>query len=122
MVEKASNAFTLEKLRNLQWEKVFRMFYIEPVVFMLLFSHTLSGELPSPVPRCPSPPNPPARTYHQFGILFRHHPAQPGHLPDVHSDIPLQRERLQAAGCEKRQCGNQCGLQYGGSHQSTTEI
>lgn len=45
MVEKASNAFTLEKLRNLQWQKVFHMFYVEPVVFMLLFSHTLSGEL-----------------------------------------------------------------------------
>ncbi|XP_017027014.1 probable peptidoglycan muropeptide transporter SLC46 [Drosophila kikkawai] len=45
MVEKASNAFTLEKLRNLQWQKVFHMFYIEPVVFMLLFSHTLSGTI-----------------------------------------------------------------------------
>ncbi|KAH8277547.1 hypothetical protein KR018_000363 [Drosophila ironensis] len=45
MVEKASNAFTLEKLRNLQWGKVFHMFYIEPVVFMLLFSHTLSGTI-----------------------------------------------------------------------------
>ncbi|XP_034654994.1 uncharacterized protein LOC117892693 [Drosophila subobscura] len=45
MVEKASNAFTLEKLRNLQWGKVFHLFYIEPVVFMLLFSHTLSGTI-----------------------------------------------------------------------------
>ncbi|XP_016927744.2 probable peptidoglycan muropeptide transporter SLC46 [Drosophila suzukii] len=45
MVEKASSAFTLEKLRNLQWQKVFHMFYIEPVVFMLLFSHTLSGTI-----------------------------------------------------------------------------
>ncbi|XP_022224752.2 uncharacterized protein LOC111075628 [Drosophila obscura] len=45
MVEKASNAFTLEKLRNLQWGKVFNLFYIEPVVFMLLFSHTLSGTI-----------------------------------------------------------------------------
>ncbi|SPP74234.1 uncharacterized protein LOC117588640 [Drosophila guanche] len=45
MVEKASNAFTLEKLRSLQWGKVFHLFYIEPVVFMLLFSHTLSGTI-----------------------------------------------------------------------------
>ncbi|KAH8373070.1 hypothetical protein KR009_011227 [Drosophila setifemur] len=47
MVEKAkaSPAFTLEKLRNLQWRNMFHMFYIEPVVFMLLFSHTLSGTI-----------------------------------------------------------------------------
>ncbi|EDW85958.1 uncharacterized protein Dwil_GK22868 [Drosophila willistoni] len=45
MVEKASPTLTLERLKNLQWHKIFHMFYIEPVVFMLLFSHTLSGTI-----------------------------------------------------------------------------
>ncbi|XP_030385657.1 uncharacterized protein LOC115632572 [Scaptodrosophila lebanonensis] len=45
MVEKASHAFTWERLKSLQWHRIFHMFYIEPVVFMLLFSHTLSGTI-----------------------------------------------------------------------------
>ncbi|XP_017065648.1 proton-coupled folate transporter [Drosophila eugracilis] len=39
MVEKAS----LAQLKSLAWGRLFNMFYIEPVVFMLLFSHMLSG-------------------------------------------------------------------------------
>ncbi|KAH8397735.1 hypothetical protein KR009_006562 [Drosophila setifemur] len=39
MVEKVS----LGQLRNLKWGRLFNMFYIEPVIFMLLFSHMLSG-------------------------------------------------------------------------------
>lgn len=41
MVEKVS----LAQLKNLQWGRFFNMFYIEPVIFMLLFAHMLSGEL-----------------------------------------------------------------------------
>jgi len=40
MVEKA----TLAQLKSLEWGRLFNMFYIEPVIFMLLFSHMLSGE------------------------------------------------------------------------------
>ncbi|XP_037725660.1 proton-coupled folate transporter isoform X2 [Drosophila subpulchrella] len=39
MVEKA----TLAQLKSLEWGRLFNMFYIEPVIFMLLFSHMLSG-------------------------------------------------------------------------------
>ncbi|XP_016998337.2 probable peptidoglycan muropeptide transporter SLC46 [Drosophila takahashii] len=39
MVEKAS----LAQLKSLEWGRLFNMFYIEPVIFMLLFSHMLSG-------------------------------------------------------------------------------
>ncbi|EDV43283.2 uncharacterized protein Dana_GF16600 [Drosophila ananassae] len=39
MVEKVS----LAQLKNLQWGRFFNMFYIEPVIFMLLFAHMLSG-------------------------------------------------------------------------------
>jgi len=102
MVEKASNAFTLEKLRNLQWQKVFHMFYIEPVVFMLLFSHTLSGEWPGL--ECPA-----SSIYLPSDLTSRHYPAQPGHLPDVHGDLSLQWVRLQATGREERQRRDKCG-------------
>ncbi|KAH8278618.1 hypothetical protein KR018_006146 [Drosophila ironensis] len=40
MVEKVS----LAQLKSLQWRKFFTMFYIEPVIFMLLFSHMLAGK------------------------------------------------------------------------------
>ncbi|XP_017039327.1 proton-coupled folate transporter [Drosophila ficusphila] len=39
MVEKTS----LAQLKKLEWSRLFNMFYIEPVIFMLLFSHMLSG-------------------------------------------------------------------------------
>ncbi|KAH8307987.1 hypothetical protein KR059_003838 [Drosophila kikkawai] len=39
MVENAS----LARLKSLEWGRLFNMFYIEPVVFMLVFSHMLSG-------------------------------------------------------------------------------
>lgn len=44
MVEKVSPGLTLRCLRSLQWQRLFHMFYIEPVVFMLLFSLTLSSK------------------------------------------------------------------------------
>ncbi|KAH8261431.1 hypothetical protein KR044_009086 [Drosophila immigrans] len=44
MVEKVAHTFSLQRLRSLQWHRIFHMFYIEPVVFMLLFSLTLSSE------------------------------------------------------------------------------
>ncbi|XP_039491721.1 uncharacterized protein LOC120451819 isoform X1 [Drosophila santomea] len=39
MAEKAS----LAQLRSLEWRRLFNMFYIEPVIFMLIFSSMLSG-------------------------------------------------------------------------------
>ncbi|XP_016981737.1 proton-coupled folate transporter [Drosophila rhopaloa] len=39
MVEKTS----LAQLKSLEWGRLFNMFYIEPVIFMLIFSHMLSG-------------------------------------------------------------------------------
>ncbi|EDV52990.1 proton-coupled folate transporter [Drosophila erecta] len=39
MVEKAY----LAQLKSLEWGRLFNMFYIEPVIFMLIFSHMLSG-------------------------------------------------------------------------------
>lgn len=45
MVEKVAHAFSLQRLRSLQWSRIFHMFYIEPVVFMLLFSLTLSNTI-----------------------------------------------------------------------------
>jgi len=39
-MEKAS----LSQLKTLEWGRLFNMFYIEPVLFMLIFSHMLSGE------------------------------------------------------------------------------
>ncbi|EDW39197.1 GL13958 [Drosophila persimilis] len=41
MVEKAS----LAQLKSLKWGRIFNMFYVEPVVFMLIFSHMLSGTI-----------------------------------------------------------------------------
>ncbi|BFF92344.1 proton-coupled folate transporter [Drosophila madeirensis] len=41
MVEKAS----LSQLKSLKWGRLFNMFYIEPVVFMLIFSHVLTGTI-----------------------------------------------------------------------------
>ncbi|XP_064548911.1 probable peptidoglycan muropeptide transporter SLC46 isoform X2 [Drosophila montana] len=45
MVEKVSHILTLKRLRSFQWHRIFHMFYIEPVVFMLLFSLTLSNTI-----------------------------------------------------------------------------
>ncbi|XP_043654393.1 proton-coupled folate transporter isoform X1 [Drosophila teissieri] len=39
MVQKAS----LAQLKSLEWGRLFNMFYIEPVIFMLIFSHMLAG-------------------------------------------------------------------------------
>lgn len=44
MVQKVSPTLTLKRLRDVQWHRIFHMVYIEPVVFMLLFSITLSSE------------------------------------------------------------------------------
>ncbi|XP_034660602.1 proton-coupled folate transporter [Drosophila subobscura] len=41
MVEKAS----LSQLKSLKWGRLFNMFYIEPVVCMLIFSHVLTGTI-----------------------------------------------------------------------------
>ncbi|EDW59038.1 probable peptidoglycan muropeptide transporter SLC46 isoform X1 [Drosophila virilis] len=43
MVEKVSISTAVDKLKSLPWRELFYMFYIEPVVFMLIFSHLLSG-------------------------------------------------------------------------------
>ncbi|KAH8369651.1 hypothetical protein KR093_000526 [Drosophila rubida] len=45
MVEKVAHTFSLQRLRSVQWNRIFHMFYIEPVVFMLLFSLTLSNTI-----------------------------------------------------------------------------
>ncbi|XP_030560452.1 uncharacterized protein LOC115762404 [Drosophila novamexicana] len=45
MVEKVAHILTLKRLRSFQWHRIFHMFYIEPVVFMLLFSLTLSNTI-----------------------------------------------------------------------------
>ncbi|XP_062135864.1 probable peptidoglycan muropeptide transporter SLC46 [Drosophila sulfurigaster albostrigata] len=45
MVEKVAHTFSLQRLRTVQWNRIFHMFYIEPVVFMLLFSLTLSNTI-----------------------------------------------------------------------------
>lgn len=44
MVQKVSQTLTLKRFREIQWHRIFYMVYIEPVVFMLLFSITLSGK------------------------------------------------------------------------------
>ncbi|TDG52311.1 hypothetical protein AWZ03_001141 [Drosophila navojoa] len=43
MVEKNSIGAAVDKLKSLPWRDLFYMFYIEPVVVMLIFSHMLSG-------------------------------------------------------------------------------
>lgn len=48
MVEKVSPGLTLRWLHSPQWQRLFHMFYIEPVVFMLLFSLTLSSKCDAP--------------------------------------------------------------------------
>ncbi|XP_023174796.1 uncharacterized protein LOC111602094 [Drosophila hydei] len=45
MVQKVSPTLTLKRLRDVQWHRIFHMVYIEPVVFMLLFSITLSNTI-----------------------------------------------------------------------------
>lgn len=41
---KSSIACAIERLKSLPWRQLFYMFYIEPIVFTLIFSHLLSGE------------------------------------------------------------------------------
>ncbi|EDV90817.1 uncharacterized protein LOC6569799 [Drosophila grimshawi] len=43
MIEKSAISNAVDKLKSLPVHKLFYMFYIEPVVFMLIFSHMLSG-------------------------------------------------------------------------------
>ncbi|KAH8407252.1 hypothetical protein KR222_011322 [Zaprionus bogoriensis] len=43
MVEHFSFSATVARVRNLPWRQLFYMFYIEPIVFTLIFSHMLSG-------------------------------------------------------------------------------
>ncbi|XP_032590186.1 uncharacterized protein LOC6560311 isoform X2 [Drosophila grimshawi] len=45
MVEKVSTTLTLKRFKTIQWKRIFHMFYIEPVVFLLLFSVTLSNTI-----------------------------------------------------------------------------
>ncbi|XP_075165567.1 putative peptidoglycan muropeptide transporter SLC46 [Haematobia irritans] len=42
MVESAVTS-TLSRLKQLQWQQFFHMFHIEPIVFVLVFAHSLSG-------------------------------------------------------------------------------
>ncbi|XP_037954827.1 solute carrier family 46 member 3-like isoform X1 [Teleopsis dalmanni] len=44
MVEIVKNV-GLERLKKLEWHKIFNMFYIEPIVFALVFSMSLSGTI-----------------------------------------------------------------------------
>lgn len=30
---------------NIKWKQLFHMFYIEPILFVLVFSHSLSGKV-----------------------------------------------------------------------------
>ncbi|KAH8359501.1 hypothetical protein KR093_007208 [Drosophila rubida] len=43
MVDKTFISGGVEHLKNLPWQKIFYMFYIEPIVFTLIFSHMLTG-------------------------------------------------------------------------------
>ncbi|KAH8406523.1 hypothetical protein KR215_004566 [Drosophila sulfurigaster] len=43
MVEKTFISDGVEQLKSLPWRQLFYMFYIEPIVFTLIFSHLLSG-------------------------------------------------------------------------------
>ncbi|XP_017849887.1 proton-coupled folate transporter [Drosophila busckii] len=43
MVESASISQLYERLKAMEWHALFHMFYLEPVVFVLIFSHVLSG-------------------------------------------------------------------------------
>lgn len=43
MVEAIANSVVL-RVKQLQWQKVFHMFYIEPIVFILVFAHSFSGK------------------------------------------------------------------------------
>ncbi|XP_034486564.1 uncharacterized protein LOC117791045 [Drosophila innubila] len=45
MVEKALFSGAIERLTTLPWRQLFYMFYIEPIVFTLIFSHLLSGTI-----------------------------------------------------------------------------
>lgn len=42
MVEKVATTM-LTHVKQLQWGKIFHMYYVEPIVFMLVFAHSLSG-------------------------------------------------------------------------------
>ncbi|XP_050323859.1 uncharacterized protein LOC126755374 [Bactrocera neohumeralis] len=44
MVEKVAITM-LARVKQLQWRKVFHMYYIEPIVFVLVFAHSLSGTI-----------------------------------------------------------------------------
>ncbi|XP_073847546.1 probable peptidoglycan muropeptide transporter SLC46 [Musca autumnalis] len=44
MVE-SSITSTLSRLKQLDWQKCFYMFHVEPIVFLLVFSHSLSGTI-----------------------------------------------------------------------------
>ncbi|CAD7014379.1 uncharacterized protein LOC101463441 [Ceratitis capitata] len=44
MVEKVANTL-LARVKQLQWGNIFHMYYIEPIVFMLVFAHSLSGTI-----------------------------------------------------------------------------
>ncbi|XP_062125479.1 probable peptidoglycan muropeptide transporter SLC46 isoform X1 [Drosophila sulfurigaster albostrigata] len=43
MVEKTFISDGVDRLKSLPWRQLFYMFYIEPIVFTLIFSHLLSG-------------------------------------------------------------------------------
>ncbi|XP_017475980.1 PREDICTED: uncharacterized protein LOC108366175 [Rhagoletis zephyria] len=44
MVEKVANTM-IARIKLQQWGKIFHMYYIEPIVFMLVFAHSLSGTI-----------------------------------------------------------------------------
>ncbi|XP_014097906.3 probable peptidoglycan muropeptide transporter SLC46 [Bactrocera oleae] len=44
MVEKVATTM-LARVKQLQWRKVFHMYYIEPIVLVLVFAHSLSGTI-----------------------------------------------------------------------------
>ncbi|XP_068156144.1 probable peptidoglycan muropeptide transporter SLC46 [Drosophila tropicalis] len=45
MAKDEKSAMSFHQLKNLQWHRIFNMFYLEPVIFMLLFSHMLAGTI-----------------------------------------------------------------------------
>ncbi|XP_054739941.1 uncharacterized protein LOC129245657 [Anastrepha obliqua] len=44
MVQKVTSAM-IARIKQLQWGKIFYMYYVEPIVFMLVFAHSLSGTI-----------------------------------------------------------------------------
>lgn len=80
MVEKSSFRSAVDKLRSLPWRDLFYMFYIEPVVVMLIFAHMLSGEYKHTL-----------KYFDNKALVFdRRCDAQSDHISDMQSNFQLQ--------------------------------